>query len=105
MMMIQFRAADDDSKFVRVEDITLLDLHTDAQTCDVYFRNNLQPTEAVSDHVITVTTTTGNAEVFAKGLADVMVGTKIGGANCLVIKASGAGISNVVSTVAYTAGT
>jgi len=103
-MMIQFRDGDNDSKFVRVEDITCLDLLTNAQTCNVYFRNNIAPTEAVSDHFVTITTTTGNAETFAKDLADVMAGTRIGGANCLVIKASGAGISGVVATVAYTAG-
>ena len=103
-MFVQFRDGSNDSKIVNVNDITIIDLHTNAQTCDVYVRNNLQPTEAVSDHKITITTTTGNAETFAVELADKLAASKIGGANCLIIKASGAGISSVVSTVAYTAG-
>tara|TARA_R100000458_G_scaffold41833_1_gene39593 strand:+ start:349 stop:663 length:315 start_codon:yes stop_codon:yes gene_type:complete len=103
-MFIQFRDGDNDSKIVNVNDIKILDLHTNAQTCDVYVRNNIAPNESVSDHVITVTTTTGNAETFAVELADKIAASKIGGANCLIIKASGDGISSVVSTVAYTAG-
>ena len=103
-MFVQFRDGANDSKIVNVDDITIIDLHTDAVTCDVYVRNNLQPTESVSDHKITVTTTAGNAETFAVELADKLAASKIGGANCLIIKESGAGISSVVSTVAYTAG-
>jgi len=103
-MFVQFRDGANDSKIVNVNDITIIDLHTDAVTCDVYVRNNIQPTEAVSDHKITITTTAGNAEAFAIDLADKLAASKIAGANCLVIKAAGAGISGVVTTVAYNAG-
>tara|TARA_R100001079_G_C4352131_1_gene111462 strand:+ start:262 stop:576 length:315 start_codon:yes stop_codon:yes gene_type:complete len=103
-MFVQFRDGANDSKIVNVDDITIMDLHTNAETCDVYVRNHVQPTESVSDHKITITTTTGNAETFAVELADKLAASKIGGANCLIIKASGSGISSVVSTVAFTAG-
>ena len=103
-MFVQFRDGSNDSKIVNVDDITIMDLHTDAVTCDVYVRNHLQPTEAVSDHKITITTTADNAETFAVELADKLAASKIGGANCLIIKAGGAGISSVVSTVAFAVG-
>ena len=35
IMFVQFRDGANDSKIVNVDDITIIDLHTDAVTCDV----------------------------------------------------------------------
>ena len=102
MRWIQFQDSATDCHWVPVKDIHAM-LIADANDLLVKFRNYTAPTEAVSDNLITITDT-GRALTLGKEVADFISGTKVGGANCLVIKASGDGISSSVSTVAYTAG-
>lgn len=102
MRWIQFQDSATDCHWVPVKDIHAM-LIADANDLLVKFRNYTQPTEAVSDNLITITDT-GRALTLGQELADFISGTRVGGNNVLVIKASGAGISKTVSTVAYTAG-
>ena len=102
MRWIQFQDSATDCHWVPVKDIHAM-LIADANDVLVKFRNYSQPTEAVSDNLITVTDT-GNALTLAQNIAEFISGTRVGGGNVLVIKATGDGISSTVSTVAYTAG-
>ena len=102
MRWIQFQDSATDCHWVPVKDIHAM-LIADADDVLVKFRNYTQPTEAVSDNLITITDT-GLALTLAQNIAEFISGTRVGGGNVLVIKASGDGISSTVSTVAYTAG-
>ncbi len=102
MRWIQFQDSATDCHWVPVKDIHAM-LIADADDLLVKFRNYTAPTEAVSDNLITITDT-GNALTLGNEIADYISGTRVGGGNVLVIKASGDGISSTVSTVAYTIG-
>ena len=102
MRWIQFQDSATDCHWVPVKDIHAM-LIADADDLLVKFRNYTAPTEAVSDNLITITDT-GNALTLGNEIADFISGTRVGGGNVLVIKASGDGISSTVSTVAYTIG-
>ena len=102
MRWIQFQDSATDCHWIPVKDIHAM-LIADANDLLVKFRNYTQPTEAVSDNLITITDT-GNALTLGNEIADFISGTRVGGGNVLVIKASGDGISSTVSTVAYTTG-
>lgn len=102
MRWIQFQDSATDCHWVPVKDINAM-LIADADDLLVKFRNYTAPTEAVSDNLITITDT-GNALALGKDITDFISGTRVGGGNCLVIKAAGDGVSKNVDTVAYTAG-
>ena len=102
MRWIQFQDSATDCHWVPVKDIHAM-LIADANDVLVKFRNYTQPTEAVSDNLITVTDT-AKALTLAQNIAEFISGTRVGGGNVLVIKATGDGISSTVSTVAFTTG-
>ena len=102
MRWIQFQDSTTDCHWVPVKDIHAM-LIADANDLLVKFRNYTAPTEAVSDNLITITDT-GNALALGNKIADFISGTRVGGSNVLVIKATGDGISSTVSVVAYSAG-
>jgi len=105
---IQFQDTATDCHWVPVKEINAMHI-ADANDVVVHFTNytsskaGFDDTNTKTDNIITVTDT-GRALTFGQELCDFMSGTKVGGPTCLVIKASGDGISKTVSTVAYTTG-
>jgi len=100
--VIQFQDSATDCHWVPVREIDAWFI-ADANDVVVKFTAYDQPTEAVSDSKITITDT-GNALKLGNAIAEFITGTRVAGGNCLVIKASGDGISSTVGTVAYTVG-
>ena len=105
---IQFQDSATDCHWVPVKDINAM-LIAGANDLIVKFRNytkaNLSGDTdvALSDHTVTITAS-GKALALGTDIADYLSGTKVGGGNCLVIKAYGDGISSVVQSVAFTIG-
>ena len=105
---IQFQDGATDCHWVPVKEINAMHI-ADANDLIVHFTNytssksGFDDTNTKTDSIITVTDT-GRALTLGQELCDFMSGTKVGGPACLVIKASGAGISKTVGTVAFTTG-
>jgi hypothetical protein len=75
-------------------------LMTTDSAIDLYFRNPIQPTEAVSDDKITLTTKGGEAGTFMHKLLDMFDKTTLSGKKIFISKDA---FSNVID-VAHTAG-
>ena len=102
MRMLHFvDAATTDELFINSDKITAFRV-SDANTILVRFKSLEDPTEATGDDVVTITATAASHTV-ALRLANLMVGTNIGGASVLTVKAGTAPFAEI-GTVAYTVG-
>tara|TARA_R110002020_G_scaffold472476_1_gene700624 strand:- start:46 stop:378 length:333 start_codon:yes stop_codon:yes gene_type:complete len=105
---IQFQDSATDCHWVPAKDINAMHI-ADANDVVVHFTNytsskaGFDDTNTKTDNIVTITDT-ARALTLGKAIADYMSGTRVAGGNCLVIKASGDGLSSTVSAVAYTTG-
>ena len=103
MKMLHFvDAATTDETIISSDNIQMIQV-TDANTVNVHFKDRSfeQTADVRLDQM--VLTATAKSEVVALRLAELMVGTNMGGANVLTIKAAVAPFTEV-STVAFTVG-
>ena len=102
MKMLNFVDGAADQLFIMGDKLSAFRV-SDADTILVNFQSLADPTEATADDLVTITATGKAAEV-ALRLGNLMVASKPGGPNVLVVKAATAPFAEI-SAVAYTAGT